>query len=234
MNHVSFRHPHQSLAGGREAGLAAFMTGVHGWMGGGLALSGIFAWGVGTTPTMSRALIGSPISIVVMLATFAAVFALSSRAHVMAPPVAKMTYVVYSALTGVTLSTLFRVYTQGSLARAFFITAIAYGALATFGATTKRDLSAVARGAMLALVGLLAATVINLFLRSSALEWMTSLASVGIFSVFSVTSTYQLRQMYAQQGDRNNLTILGALQVHINFVNLFLSILRLTESERRN
>jgi FtsH-binding integral membrane protein len=138
----------------------------------------------------------------------------------------------YAALTGVTFSTLFLVFTASSIASTFFITAGTFAGLSMYGAVTKRDLSAVGRFALFALIGLVIASVVNIFLASSSLMWLTTFAGIVIFAALTAYDTQQLKAMFQAEGYGNNLALRGALKLYLDFVNMFLFLLNLTGRRR--
>jgi FtsH-binding integral membrane protein len=136
-------------------------------------------------------------------------------------------FFAYAALTGVTFSTLFLVYTSASIGSVFLITAGAFAGLSAVGSITKRDLSAVGRFAVFALIGLILASLVNIFLASSPLYWLISVAGVLIFGVLTAYDTQRLKNMFASGEVHANMPLVGALTLYLDFVNMFLSLLRL-------
>jgi len=203
------------------------------WMSLGLALTGITAWVVAHSPAALEMLFQHrAVFYVLMFAQLGLVFAFSSLAPRVSTAVAAGMFFAYAALTGVTFSTLFLVYTSASIAQTFFITAGAFAGLSVFGATTKRDLSAVGRFAFFAVIGLVIASVVNIWLASSALMWVTTFAGILIFAALTAYDTQKLKAMYAAQGAAGNLALIGALMLYLDFINMFLFLIRLTGSRR--
>jgi uncharacterized protein len=203
------------------------------WMSLGLALTGIVAWAVAHSPAALGMLFEHrAVFYVLMFAQLGLVFAFSSLAPRVSTGVAATMFFAYAALTGVTFSTLFLVYTSSSIAQTFFITAGAFAGLSVFGATTKRDLSPIGRFAFFAVIGLVIASVVNIWLASSALMWITTYAGILIFAGLTAYDTQKLKQMYAYQGAAGNLALIGALMLYLDFINMFLFLIRLTGSRR--
>ncbi|MET0286497.1 MAG: Bax inhibitor-1/YccA family protein [Polyangiales bacterium] len=203
------------------------------WMSLGLALTGVVAWLVAHSEAALNLLLGNRASyIVLMIAQLGLVLAFTRLAPRVSTAAAAGMFFAYAALTGVTFSVLFLIYTSASIAQTFFITAGAFAGLSVFGATTKRDLSAIGRFALFALIGLLIATLVNIWLESTALMWLTTYAGILIFAGLTAYDTQKLKAMYAQQGSAGNLALVGALMLYLDFINMFVFMLRLTGSRR--
>jgi hypothetical protein len=210
----------------------SFLTRVMGWMFTGLAITGVIAWALGTSEN-AVAWFDDHIWIflVLIVAQFVAVAGLSLRIQRMSPPVAAAVFLGYSALNGLTFSIIFSVYTTTSIAGAFFVTSAMFGALALFGWTTKRDLSSVGSIAFMALIGLILASVVNLFWANGALYWITTYAGVAIFAALTAYDMQKIKQLNVRGNtgtdDEKREAILGALALYLDFINLFLFILRI-------
>ena len=171
----------------------------------------------------------SPLKWVVILAPLAMVFFLSFRVHKMSVPAAQTTFWIFSALMGVSLATIFVVYTQESIARVFFITAASFGALSLFGYTTKRDLSGWGSFLFMGLIGVILASVVNIFLGSSALQFAISVMGVLVFAGLTAYDTQQIKEMYYVGDDgtvAGRKAIMGALRLYLDFINLFMFLLQ--------
>jgi len=202
------------------------------WMSVGLAITGLVAWGVSQSPAALELVLGNRIVFYVLLAAqLGLVFSFNSVAARATAAVAGAMFFVYAALTGVTFSVLFLVYTSSSIASTFVVTAGAFAGLSVFGAVTKRDLSAVGRFALFALIGLIIASVVNLFLASSAITWVTTFAGIAIFAALTAYDTQKLKALYAA-GAGGNLALSGALTLYLDFINMFLFLLRLLGRRR--
>jgi uncharacterized protein len=203
------------------------------WMSLGLALTGVVAWLVSHSEAAITFLFEHrALFYVLMFAQLGLVFTFTALAQRVSTAVAASMFFAYAALTGVTFSTLFLVYTSSSIAQTFFITAGTFAGLSVFGATTKRDLSTVGRFALFALIGLIIASVVNIWLASSALMWITTFVGILLFAALTAYDTQKLKQMYAYQGAAGNLALIGALTLYLDFINMFMFLLRLTGSRR--
>jgi FtsH-binding integral membrane protein len=142
----------------------------------------------------------------------------------------------YAAINGLTMAAIFLAYTQASIASTFFVTAGTFGAMSLYGYTTKRDLSSVGNFAIMALIGLLIASIVNIFLRSTALYWILTYAGVLIFVALTAWDTQKIKRLAAQVGDETSagrVAVLGALTLYLDFINLFIYLLRIL-GVRRN
>ncbi|MCP3062384.1 Bax inhibitor-1/YccA family protein [Myxococcus sp. K38C18041901] len=210
----------------------AFMTRVHGWMFAGLLVTGVMAMVTLSNEALLRTVLQWRFGF--MIAQLAAVFALSFLAPRLSGPAAAALFLGYSALTGMTFSILFLVYTAGSIAQAFFLTAGVYGAMALFGTVTKKDLSAWGTFLFMGLIGVVLAGMVNLFIRSDMMSFVIACASVLVFAGLTAYDIQKLREMHANTGHSSAATvsIVGALTLYLDFINLFLAILRLLGRRR--
>lgn len=214
-----------------------FMYKVYGWMAAGLGLTGITAYIISTTNTPLMLAQRPGILLVLMLIQLGLVVFLSGFIQRMSSLTAHAAFLAYAVITGVTFSTLFLVYTQTSLATTFIITATMFAVLALYGFVTKRDLTSIGSIAIMALVGLLIGLVINLFLKSSGLQFLLSGLGVILFSALTAYDVQRLKLFsytalnYGEEEAK--VSILGALSLYLNFVNLFLMLLSFT-GRRRN
>jgi FtsH-binding integral membrane protein len=205
------------------------------WMTAGLATTGLVALGVASSPAALDFLLANRVLFYVLLfAQLGLVFALSSMATRVSTPVAALMFFAYAALTGVTFSTLFLVYTATSIAATFFVTAGAFAGLSFVGFFTKRDLGAIGRFAIFALVGVIIASLVNMFLRSSGLDWLITIAGVLLFAGLTAYDTQRLRALFQQGGTQANLPLVGALTLYLDFINMFLFLLRIFGNRRRD
>ena len=230
-----------------DQGLRAFMLAVYNHMALGVAITGAVALGafmmavnqvdgqiVGLT-AFGELIFRSPLKYVVMLAPLGVVLWMSFGAGRLSTAAARTLFYVYAALVGLSLSTIFLVYTGGSIARVFFVSAAAFGALSLYGYTTKRDLSAMGSFMMMGLFGLIIGSLVNLFLASSAFQFALTIGGVLIFAGLTAWDTQKLKSMYSsayspQEGEK--LAIYGALDLYLDFINLFLMMLRLLGDRR--
>lgn len=236
-------------AGVIDQGLRSYMLSVYNYMAIGLAITGLFAIGafmasVTGSPegaaaqirdgvyltSIGYALFVSPLKWVIMLAPLGLVFFLSARLHTMSVSGAQMAFWGFAALMGLSLSTIFLVYTHDSIARVFFITAAAFGGLSLYGYTTKRDLSGLGTFLVMGLIGLIIAMVVNLFLQSSMMQFVISCAGVLIFAGLTAYDTQRIKEMYYALDDSDMMgrkAIMGALSLYLNFINMFTMLLSL-------
>jgi hypothetical protein len=148
---------------------------------------------------------------------------------------AALMFFSYAALTGVTFATLFLIYTATSIATTFFVTAGAFAGLSAFGAVTRRDLSGIGRFAIFALVGIILASLVNMFVRSSGLDWIVSVVGVLLFGALTAYDTQRIKALMLQaDSSANNLPLVGALTLYLDFINMFLFLLRFMGDRRRS
>lgn len=237
-----------------DEGLRAYMLKVYNLMALGLAITGVAALGTmmlattsdpasavatlgnGTMLTNFGAILyGSPLKWVVMLAPLAVVFFLSFRIHTMSVSAAQTAFWVYAGLVGLSLSSIFLVFTAQSVTQTFFVTAAAFGALSLYGYTTKRDLTAMGSFLIMGVFGLIIAMVVNIFLQSSALQFAISAIGVLIFSGLTAYDTQKIKEMYFEGDDvlvGGRKAIMGALTLYLDFINLFTFLLQFLGDRR--
>ena len=211
-------------------GLRSYMLRVYNYMASGLALTGIVAYAVASTPVLMNAIFGTPLLWVVMLAPLGIVFFMSARIQKMSAGAAQATFWIFAVLMGMSLASIFVVYTGTSIARVFFITASVFGAMSIYGYTTKRDLSGWRSFLFMGLIGIIIASIVNWFLASSALEFAISVIGVLVFVGLTAYDTQNIKQMYVQSDSTavmSKKAIMGALRLYLDFINLFLMLLRL-------
>ncbi|HEX6243969.1 MAG TPA: Bax inhibitor-1/YccA family protein [Polyangiales bacterium] len=203
------------------------------WMSLGLAITGVVAWLVSQSPAAIQLIVQNRLVFFgLMLAQIGLVVTFSALVSRVGTAAAAALFFTYAALTGLTFSVLFLVYTLSSIASTFFITSATFGGLSLFGAVTKRDLSIVGRFALFAVIGLLVTCIVNIFLQSSGLMWITSVAGVLIFGALTAYDTQALKQLYAESGAGGNLALRGALKLYLDFINMFMFLLQLTGRRR--
>lgn len=220
-----------------DQGLRSYMLRVYNYMAIALALTGVAALGTfslavqdGQLTQLGVTLYTSPLRWVVMLAPLAMVFFLSFRINSMSVGAAQLAFWVYSAMVGISLSTIFLVYTQQSITQTFFVTAAAFGALSLYGYTTKRDLSAMGSFLIMGVFGLIIASLVNLFLQSSALQFAISAIGVLVFAGLTAYDTQKIKGMYDYVANDETMmgrtAIMGALSLYLDFLNMFLFLLQ--------
>ncbi len=219
-----------------DEGLRAYMIKVYNLMAIGMVITGAVAYGAfslavadGQLTAFGQLIYASAFRWVVILAPLAAVFFLSFRIHTLSVAAAQTAFWVYAGLVGLSLSTIFMVYTQQSIVQTFFVTAAAFGALSLFGYTTKRDLTAMGSFLIMGVFGLIIAMLVNIFLQSSALQFAISAIGVLIFSGLTAYDTQKIKEMY-WEGDNvlvaGRKAIMGALTLYLDFINLFTFLLQ--------
>jgi len=229
-----------------DAGLRAYMIRVYNYMGTGVALTGLVAWltfsaavtqtGAGLELTsFGHAVFQSPLMWVLVLAPLGLVFAISFGINRLQPGTALMLFFVYAGLLGVSLASIFLIYTGASIARVFFISAATFGALSLWGYTTQRDLTGVGSFMFMGLIGIIIASLVNMFLRSTGLDWAISVIGVLVFAGLTAWDTQRIKEMYNPMDDGTiggRKAVMGALSLYLDFINLFLMLLRLFGDRR--
>jgi FtsH-binding integral membrane protein len=229
-----------------DAGLRAYMIRVYNYMAMGVALTGVVSWltfQMAVTETAGRLVLtpfgqtifSTPAVIVLFLATFGLVMFISFRIHKLQPATALGLFMLYAGLLGLMLSSVFLAYTGASITRVFFISAASFGALSLYGYTTQRDLSPIGSFLMMGLIGLLIAIVVNIFLKSSGLDFIISAAGVLIFAGLTAWDTQKIKEMYDPMEDgtiAGRKAVMGALTLYLDFINLFLFMLRFLGDRR--
>ncbi len=213
-----------------DVGLRAHMLRVYNYMMMGLGLTGVTAFGVANYPPLLEAIFGTPLMWVVMLAPLGLVFFLSARIHKMSFATAQTTFWVFAALVGLSLASIFIIYTPASITKVFFITAGTFGAMSLYGYTTKRDLSGWGSFLVMGLIGIIIAMVVNMFLASGALDFAISVIGVLIFTGLTAYDTQRIKEIYMESDSTavaGKKAIMGALRLYLDFLNLFLMLLRL-------
>lgn len=198
------------------------------WMTAGLAVTGLVALLVASSPAALQLIFGSPILFYgLLIAQLGLVIGFNAAATRASTGAVAAMFLVYAALTGLTFSSLFLLYTASSIAGVFFVTAGAFAGLSAAGYFTKADLGAVGRFAIFALVGLILASVVNIFLHSSGLQWLISIVGVLLFGALTAYDTQKLKALFASGETHANMPLVGALVLYLDFVNMFLFLLRL-------
>jgi FtsH-binding integral membrane protein len=217
-----------------DEGLRSYMLKVYNYMGIGLVVTGLVAWFTAqwavSSPANAELLYGSPLAWVIMLSPLAFVLALSFGINRMSAGTAQLVFWAFAAVMGLSLSSIFLVYTGASIAKVFFITAATFGAMSLYGYTTKRDLTGVGNFLIMGLIGLIIAMVVNIFLASPALDFAISAVGVLIFVGLTAWDTQKIKESYSASHGAEVLAkgaIMGALSLYLDFINLFLMLLRL-------
>jgi len=217
-----------------DQGLRAYMLGIYNHMALGLGISGLIALGIfmmGRTSPVVQALYGSPLKWVIMLAPLAFVFFISFRFEKMSYQTLLGTFWAFAATMGLSLGSVFFIYKIGSVAQVFFITAAAFGAMSLYGYTTKRSLSGMGSFLVMGLFGLILASLVNLFMQSSALQFAISAIGVLVFAGLTAWDTQRLKDDYDVVAHDGTLmaksSVMGALTLYLNFINMFQMMLSL-------
>ena len=231
-----------------DEGLRAYMLKVYNYMTTGLLLTGLVAYFfgkasivtnelgqiIGITP-IGAMLFGSPLKWVVMLAPLGFVFYFSAKINKMSVSSAQITFWIFSAIMGLSLASIFIVYTQASIARVFFISSGTFAAMSLYGYTTKKDLTKLGGFLFMGLIGIIIASLVNLFFQSSALHFAISVIGVLVFVGLTAYDTQSIKNMY-YAGDSESVggkkALMGALRLYLDFINLFIMLLRLFGQRR--
>jgi len=217
-----------------DVGLRAYMLRVYNYMASGLALTGIVAYAAAASGFYQQ-IATTPLMWVVMLAPLGLVFWLSAGINKMAAGTAQLLFWVYAALMGLSLGGIFLVYTGASIARVFFITGGTFAAMSLYGYTTKRDLAQFGSFLMMGLIGIIIASVVNIFVGSSALQFAISVIGVLVFVGLTAWDTQSIKEMYVASDDgqlASKKSIMGALRLYLDFLNLFLMLMQLFGQRR--
>ncbi|MGH6725470.1 MAG: Bax inhibitor-1/YccA family protein [Pseudolabrys sp.] len=234
-----------------DVGLRAYMIRVYNYMAAGVALTGVTSWlsyqasggdaiqvaggRISGLTAYGQAVVGGPGTIVLFIATLGLVFFLSARINRMQASTAMGVFLLYAGLLGVMLTTVFIAYTGASITRTFFISAASFGALSLYGYTTQRDLSPIGSFLMMGLFGLILAMVVNIFLKSTGLDFAISAIGVLIFAGLTAWDTQRIKEMYDVNDDgtvASRKAVMGALRLYLDFINLFLFLLRFMGDRR--
>ncbi|KOC92877.1 Bax inhibitor-1/YccA family protein [Winslowiella iniecta] len=219
-------------------GLQTYMAQVYGWMTCGLLLTAFVSWFAANTPAVMQLVFANQITFFgLIIVQLVLVFVLSGMVHKMSGAVATALFMLYSALTGLTMASIFLVYTYSSIASTFFITAGMFGAMSFWGYTTRRDLSGMGNMLFMALIGIILATLVNFWLKSTALMWAVTYIGVIVFVGLTAYDTQKLKNIGEgiNVDDKENLrrfSIMGALTLYLDFINLFLMLLRIFGNRR--
>jgi FtsH-binding integral membrane protein len=220
-----------TIAQARQQASTLFLAKVFNWMAAGLGITGLVAYFTASTG-LAMTIIGSPLFFILVLAELGMVFYLSARISKIQASTASSLFIGYSVLNGLTLSVIFLAYTSSSIAGTFFITAGMFGAMAVYGLVTRRDLSGWGSFLFMGLIGIIIASIVNIFLKSSGMAWMISILGVFIFTGLTAYDVQKIKRI----GEEGIMTqgmemikkgaIMGALTLYLDFINLFLMLLR--------
>jgi uncharacterized protein len=207
------------------------MSQVYAWMTAGLLVTGAVASFVAGSEALVDLIFGNVfIFFGLFIVQIIAVIGLSAGINRLSPAAAMAIFIGYAALNGLTMAAIFLAYTTASIASTFFVTAGTFGVMSLYGYTTKRDLSGIGNFAIMALIGLLIASVVNMFLRNEAIYWILTYAGVLIFVALTAWDTQKIKQLAASVTDETSagrVAVLGALTLYLDFINLFIYLLRI-------
>ncbi len=227
-----------------DLGLRAYMLRVYNYMTGGLALTGVVAYLVLTVPALQSLFFAvnakgqfglSMLGWIAFLAPIGLVFFMSFKIATMQASTAQALFWGYAALMGVGLTPILMIYTGASVARVFFITAATFGAMSLYGYTTKRDLSGFGSFLFMGLIGIIIASVVNIFVASTMMNFIISVVGVLVFTGLTAYDTQKIKESYAAEDERDVTTkkaVMGALNLYLDFINLFIMLLRLIGDRR--
>jgi uncharacterized protein len=219
-----------------DAGLRDYMQRVYGYMAGGLALTGLVAY-TAAASGFYQSIAGTGLIWIVMLAPLAFVLALSFGIRRMSTGTATVLFWIYAAVMGLSLGGIFLVYTGTSIARVFFITAVTFGAMSLYGYTTRSDLSGFGSFLLMGLIGIVIASLVNIFIGSSVLQFAISIIGVIVFVGLTAYDTQRIKEMYLESDTAEiagKKAVLGALALYLDFINLFMMLLQLFGQRRQN
>ena len=230
-----------------DAGLRAYMIRVYNYMAIGVALTGLVAWftfnaavtegagGALALTSLGQVIYGSPLKWVLMLAPIAMVFFISFRIDRLEAGTARALFFAFAALMGLSMSVIFLVFTGTSITRVFFISAAAFGALSLYGYPTQRDLSAMGSFLFMGLIGIIIASLVNIFLASSMMQFIISVVGVLVFAGLTAYDTQKIKEMFDPMDDGSiagKKAVMGALSLYLDFINLFQMLLQLLGDRR--
>ena len=232
MENISVQYSEGTMAAEQQR----FMVRVYNWMTAGLVVTAGVAYSVATSPTLVQAIANPWILFPLIIAQLGLVFWLASRVMQMSAAQATGVFMLYSALTGVTLSFVFLAYTAASLTSTFLVTAGTFGAMSFYGYTTKRDLTAMGSFLFMGLIGIIIASLVNFFLQSPMIYWLVTYAGVLIFVGLTAYDTQKIKEMniLGNEGTEEDTkeAVRGALTLYLDFINLFLMLLRVMGNRR--
>ena len=235
MNPYNPYAPQQTSQAQVGADSSAFLRKVYAYMAGGLFATALTATAVASSETLVELILGNRIVFYgLLIAQFGMVLAFSAVVNRVGTALAAAFFISYAVLTGLTLSIIFLRYTAASIGSTFFVTAGTFGALSAYGYATKRDLSGVGSFAMMGLFGLIIASVVNIFLKSTMVYWLTTFVGVIVFTALTAYDTQKLKRyaLAASPGQQDKVALQGALMLYLDFINLFLYLLRILGRRR--
>lgn len=217
---------------------SAFLRRVYNWMGLGLALTALVAYYTANNPNLQALIFGSPLVLIALIiGQLGLVVTLSAAINRLSPGIATLLFFLYAGLTGLTISAILLIYTQSSITNAFVVTAGTFALTSLYGYTTKRDLTSWGSFFFMGLIGIILASLVNFFLHSATIYWVTTYLGVIIFVGLTAYDTQYLKNMagagFADEGMESRAAVLGALKLYLDFINLFLLLLRIMGDRRK-
>lgn len=213
-----------------DEGLKTYMDNVYKYMSIALLITGLVSFIVAKSTALTQLFLGSPLSIVVALAPLFYVFYFSAKVWSMTPEKAKTHLFIFSGLMGLSMSSIFYIYTSISIVRTFFITAAMFGGMSLYGYVTKKDLTGMGQFLIMGLLGIVIASLVNIFLKSSGVDFAISILGVIIFSGLTAYDVQKIKQTYdyvnGDAGVKEKVAVIGALNLYMDFINLFLTLLK--------
>jgi hypothetical protein len=230
-----YKSPTIDLAQSIDQGLRSYMIRVYNYMGAGLGITGLVAFLVSLSPELMHTIFLTPLKWVVIFAPLVLVFFISFKLETLKFSTAQILFWTYAALVGVSIASIFWVFKGPSIARVFFITAGTFAATSLYGYTTKKDLTGFGSFLMMGVIGIVIASVVNLFLKSTAMQFIISIISVLVFTGLTAYDTQTIKSIYMESDDAETAgkkALFGALQLYIDFLNIFMSLLYLFGDRR--
>ncbi len=218
-----------------DFGLRQYMIKVYNYMAVGLGLTGLVAFLVSNSPSLMQAIFASPLQWVVMFAPLVLVFFIAARINSLSFSTAQTLFWIYAATVGVSISFIFLVYTGESIARMFFITSSIFATMSIYGYTTKKDLTSMGSFLIMGVLGIFVASIVNIFLKSTGLQKLLSVLTVIVFTGLTAYDVQKIKEFYYEADDEETIgkkALFGALSLYLDFLNLFLALLRLFGDRR--
>jgi FtsH-binding integral membrane protein len=230
MDFSRFNTKAQDKGASYDEGLRSYMLQIYNYMSLGLGLTGIVAYLTASSPALLQVIFGTPLQYLVIFSPLIIVLFLSFKLQKLSVSTAQMMFWLFATLMGLSLSSVFLIYTGASIARAFFITSTVFGAMSLYGYTTKKDLTSMGSFMMMGLIGIIVLSVVNMFLQSTAMQFMISAAALFIFIGLTAYDTQKLKTTYYRLGGDSDMAkkvgIMGALSLYLDFINIFIHLLR--------
>ena len=234
MNRFDAASPFPSTALDTAERVTTFLKAAYGWMCAGLLVTAVVAWMLASSESLLFSIVRSPLIWVLFIGELGLVFYLSARVHRIAPGTAAGLFLGYSALNGITFAAILFIYTRESIATTFFVTASMFGALALYGTTTRRSLAGMGQFLFMGLIGIVIASVVGIFWHNDGFQFLLSFLGVILFTALTAYDAQRLKAMAVAlpEGQTGSYAIVGALSLYLDFINLFLFLLRFLGGRR--